>query len=63
MIDEHTRKTSEYWSRESSHVKILKHDGWCTESYKAFYYSWFEKPVIEREFFKRLSNSTIRIKS
>jgi len=62
VIDKNTRKTSEHWSRESSYVQILKHDGWNTDSLSSFQYAWFVEPITEREFFKRLSDSTIKMK-
>ena len=56
MIDETTVATSSWWDKHVSHPRILDPDGWDRANWD---WSWERELITEREFFKRVSLSTV----
>lgn len=52
------KNTSEIWQALRPHTFIKSPDGWPEENFE---YSWYTELITEKEYFKRLSSSTIRV--
>lgn len=63
MDDERKMTSSQWLYYEYPRTVIMDADGWDRSNHDAFQYSFYEEMITEQEFLKRVSMSTIRIKS
>lgn len=63
-MDNERKMTSSQWLYlEYPRTVLMDADGWDRSSHDAFQYSFYEEKITEQEFLKRVSMSTIRIRS
>jgi hypothetical protein len=59
MMDQDELRTSEEWNKDDG-IVILDADGWDRKNFK---FSWFEERINRDEYNRRISISTIQLKS